>query len=176
MGYVRPTQLPDTKLADARALAPYLRKEDRDEIMAAVGLTPLQALPLCAAVSDPCWSMIGDDGAIIGMFGVAPTHDELSGAVWMLAADALTQPRHAFQFLRQCRQWVDEMQARFPLLYNFVDARNTVHIRWLRWCGFTFINKHPEWGHEKRPFFEFVRIQPCASLSSPQPASASGPA
>jgi hypothetical protein len=33
-----------------------------------------------------------------------------------------------------------------------------VHIRWLRWMGFTFIKSHPKYGAEGRLFLEFVRI------------------
>jgi hypothetical protein len=33
-----------------------------------------------------------------------------------------------------------------------------VHIKWLRWMGFTFISSHPKFGTEGRLFLEFVRI------------------
>jgi hypothetical protein len=33
-----------------------------------------------------------------------------------------------------------------------------VHIKWLRWMGFTFIASHPNFGTEGRLFYEFARI------------------
>ena len=53
---------------------------------------------------------------------------------------------------------VEIFQKRYRVLYNFIDARNTLHIKWLKWCGFTFIQKHYDYGYEKRLFYEFVRI------------------
>lgn len=91
------------------------------------------------------------------MFGCVPV-DETSGSVWLLGSDDLTQPPLRKQFLAEGRVWLNQLHAFRPLLFNFVDARNTVHIRWLRWMGFTFLRLHPEYGVERRPFWEFARL------------------
>ena len=39
-----------------------------------------------------------------------------------------------------------------------MDARNDLHIKWLKWMKFTFINKVNEFGYEKKPFYEFIKI------------------
>ena len=44
------------------------------------------------------------------------------------------------------------------VLYNCVYAENRSAIKWLKTLGFTFVKLHPEYGHMKKPFFEFVRI------------------
>lgn len=51
------------------------------------------------------------------------------------------------------------MQAQTPILFNCVDQRNEVHINWLRWLGFKFVRIIPEYGIQKLPFIEFVRIR-----------------
>jgi hypothetical protein len=145
-------------LADALSLAPKLRQEDIAEIRAVCGLPPREALIFCFFASPECYAIVAEEG-VIGMFGVTrEAHD--TGAIWMVASDDL--PRHGLEFLRKCRKWVDELNDRYPLLYNYADQRNTVHLKWLRWCGFQFINLEP-YGVEQRPFYLFVRINPCAS-------------
>jgi len=61
-------------------------------------------------------------------------------------------------FLRQSKIELRKILKEYPVLFNVVDSRNEVHVRWLQWMGFTFIKKHSEYGPEKRPFYEFVRI------------------
>ena len=52
---------------------------------------------------------------------------------------------------------VKQWHKRFDLLYNWVDARNKVHVKWLRWLGFIFINKHHN--DQGIPFYEFVKVK-----------------
>jgi hypothetical protein len=61
-------------------------------------------------------------------------------------------------FLRKSKEVLAEMQKKYPLLFNVVDARNEVHVKWIGWLGFTFVKKHLNWGPEGRMFYEFVRI------------------
>jgi hypothetical protein len=150
-GYVR-GYLP----GDEIELATRLRKADRDEIEAASGMEPVDALRVSAELSAPACSIIDndwDEGEVVGMFGCVP-----DGTVWLLAADALVQPPLRRQFLRECRTYLDALP--YPLLHNVVDERNKVHIRWLQWMGFTFIGEPILVGPNKLPFRKFVRIQP----------------
>tara|TARA_B100000530_G_scaffold75944_1_gene45326 strand:+ start:1845 stop:2078 length:234 start_codon:yes stop_codon:yes gene_type:complete len=62
------------------------------------------------------------------------------------------------RFLRESRKYADEMQENYPLLWNFVDAKNTVHHRWLQWLGFTLIRKI-KYGVLQGDFYEFARIK-----------------
>ena len=34
-----------------------------------------------------------------------------------------------------------EMEDRFPILFNYIDSRNKLHLDWLNWCGFKIINE-----------------------------------
>ncbi len=140
---------------DVSYLAERLRDADRAELQA-TGSKPHQALSNGLNWSaEPVTLISPDDAAPLGMAGVVPFPDGI-GAVWMLGTDALVN--HQFTFLRNCRSWVEEQNEKYSVLFNRVDERNQVHIKWLRWLGFTFIQRHPLYGVEQRPFLEFVRI------------------
>lgn len=165
MGYLAPAT-PD----HARALCPLLRPADRAEVHASVGLPPELVLPDMVGPGREAWAMFTSDHEIAGLFGVDPVfnHPHI-GVIWLLGSDQLQA--HSVEFLRKSREWVDIYNQRYTLLLNRADARNTLHLRWLRWLGFTLIREAP-WGAEGRPFVEFARLQPCAypfSLPSAQP-------
>ncbi len=151
MGYVRAYEP-----GDAEDLEPRLREADQREIQAAFGV------PLTRTISHVVGGILcticTDDDEVVGLFGAVPTCD-LSAAVWLVGSDALTKPPLRRQFLVEGKQYLDALHRYRPLLWNYVDERNRVHIRWLQWMGFTFINRHPEYGVEKRPFLEFVKVK-----------------
>lgn len=140
---------------DVDSLAPRLRQADIDEIRAASGLDPETALTLSRQVSSMCFTVFGD-GKQIAMFGVRPEENPSIGRIWMLGSEEIHD--HRFGFLRRSKSWVDFLQDRYPILYNYIDARNSVHIRWLHWLGFSFINEEQNYGFEQRLFYQFVRI------------------
>jgi hypothetical protein len=143
-------------LADVYSMAPRLREADKSEIRAATGRDPLASLRDGLARSRSCKVGLTPEGEPAVIWGVVPI-DPMVGGVWALATDQLS--KHKIQFLRGSREHLEEMQKQFPLLMNVVDARNTLHIDWLKWLGFTFIAEHPSWGVEQRLFYEFVRIR-----------------
>lgn len=140
-------------LEDIADLAPRLRKEDVAEVYAVNGCSPEQALLDGLQTSDECLT-IEHEEKIIGMFGVAPLRPGV-GAIWLLASDEL--PSIRWGFLKQTRPWVAHFLTKFPLLTNLVDARNTQHIKWIKWAGFTFTNRHEDFGPDKVPFLEFYK-------------------
>tara|TARA_Y100001963_G_scaffold83655_1_gene115939 strand:- start:3694 stop:4032 length:339 start_codon:yes stop_codon:yes gene_type:complete len=95
------------------------------------------------------------DGVPAAMFGAGPAASGV-GVIWLLGTDLLLG--NTTRFLRESRFWMEQCARPYKLLFNYVDARNTVHIRWIEWLGFTFINQHDDFGVERRPFLEFVRI------------------
>jgi len=153
VGYVR-----EYRDGDAESIGPRLREADRQECLAASGLSGTDALLQSVAVSEILCTIVGDDGCPAGLFGASPI-DDLAAAVWLLGTDALVRPPLGRQFLRESRGYLDRLHAYRPLLCNCVDERNTLHIRWLTWAGCTFINRHPHYGVEQRPFLEFVRLK-----------------
>ncbi len=143
---------------DATYLAPRLRTEDVDEVTA-LGHSPLEALQ-SGLNGRICLSIVNHGGEVVGMCGI--NHDPEFGPeqanVWLLASPGLVTIQR--EFMRQTRPVLDGFHESYPLLWNIVDARNEVHIRWLRYFGFTFLHLHPHVGTEGLPFYEFVRIPP----------------
>jgi hypothetical protein len=145
------------RLGDVKKLNSRLRLADSLEIQAATLEDSSVVLEQGFAWSDPCYTIIGDRNEPLAMFGVIPDPlDAKVGRIWLLGSDDLA--KHSRTFLRHSRAWVDRLQQRYPTLWNCVDARNEVHIRWLKWCGFTFLRRIEEYGVERRPFYEFERV------------------
>lgn len=123
-------------------MAPLMSQDDVDEV-AAMNMTPIEALR---------WSLEGSlvahaaliDGEPISMWGCAPT--ALLGdkaVVWMLGTPKLRQ--NAKTLLRISRQFIQDMQARYPVLECWVDSRHERAMRWTQWLGFRpvkgFVNR-----------------------------------
>lgn len=117
--------------SDVLLIAPRLRAEDVAEA-AAAGRTPLQALAIAYFESSRCFTVTIDDSPE-ALFGVVPCGS--FGSVWLLGTP-VTFAEEKQEFLRQSRHWMQQLAAGFDHIGNCVDARNTVHIRWLEWLGF----------------------------------------
>lgn len=137
---------------DEIELAPRLRAADLMEIDASSSLAPVDCLREGGEKSAPSCTIIDEHDTPLAMFGVSD-----GGRVWLLGSDALVSGKTLRQFISQCRRYVDAIP-NDPPLWNYIDARNEVHIRWLRWMGFTFIRFIPAHGPQGRAFYEFRRI------------------
>ena len=140
--------------ADVSRLAPKLRQADREEIRAATGEAPGEVLERGFYCSDPCYSIVDGCDEPLALFGVVPK-DGGAGIVWLLGSDELLA--YPVAFSRLSRSWIDRLHERYSVLWNRVDARNQVHVRWLQWCGFTIHRTIAAFGVECRPFHEFSR-------------------
>jgi hypothetical protein len=78
------------------------------------------------------------------------------GAIWLLATKDLATIKIAF--LKKCKEVVEVFHKKYRIICNFVDCRNQLHIKWLKWCGFKFINKQ-KWGVLQKPFYQFIKIK-----------------
>lgn len=139
-------------VAHAADLAPHLREADRLEVEAASGLDPLAELQRSLAMSVEAWTGTVD-GAPACIFGVGL----LSllggeGSPWLLGSDLVT--RHSVAFARRNKAMVRGWSKAFPVLRNFVDVRNVVSVRWLRWLGFKLLPPVP-YGVARLPFHPF---------------------
>jgi hypothetical protein len=143
---------------DAIDMAPRLRVEDMAEIAAASGRPPVEALGEGFACSRPCFT-VEYNGRPAAMFGVVPSPDTefpRLGVVWLLGTDAVRV--FGRPFLRHSREWLVRACEGYDVVGNFVDERNTAHVRWLKWLGFTFLKRHEHFGRLGLPFMEFVKI------------------
>ena len=143
-----------TTLADIKFLAPNLRYEDKREILASTGLLPYEALLKGYLENVIVFTIVNKKNIPVGIFGVNDCGSGV-GAIWLLASEDLTTAQ--ISFLRQCRDVVKVLNTKYKILWNFVDCRNSLHIKWLKWCGFKFINKQ-KYGVLNKPFYEFIRI------------------
>ncbi len=142
---------------DAKKLAPKLRQADIKEIKAATGETPLFTLENGIYRSDSCYTIVDEDDKPLAIFGTVPDSNRNdTGRVWLLGSDELV--KHSLFFLRNSHKWVVKLHQRYNILWNYIDARNEVHIRWLKWCGFNFIRRIEKYGVEQRPFYEFEKV------------------
>jgi hypothetical protein len=140
---------------DAVRMSPLVRDEDMAEVAAATGSTVLQALLEGLRLSSSCYCLLKERFPV-AVFGIAPVEPRPGyGAIWLLGTHEIKDIR--WLFLRESRSWLRELEQGYDVIGNVVDARNELHIRWLKWLGFTFIREIPEFGKAKLPFHEFSK-------------------
>lgn len=133
-------------------IAPRMRRADVDEVRAASGKSPREALEFSLDRSNEAYTVIFDNEPA-AMFGVGWINIINGvGAPWLLGTDAVEQNYRVF--LRGSLWWVKQLSSRYDLLTNVVDDRNTVSKRWLAFLGFTLFDP-VILGAEKRPFRKF---------------------
>lgn len=134
------------------ALKSRLRPLDLLEIEASSGRRPSLALELSWRVSEVCWTGL-IKGEVVTMFG-AGRKSLISrvGVPWMLGSQELSGA--GLEVGRRSKEYVKEMKSHFARLENFIDARQTRSIRWLRWCGFSIEPAAP-YGVKGLPFHRF---------------------
>lgn len=152
-------QVHDLRHVDADAaeawvdhLSKHLRRADLDEIEAMAGVTSGEALRASLALSTHAYCVLGRHGEPAAMFGAAPHPLPGVGVVWMLGTDAIRT--EAVGIARRTRRYFDELNDPYPVLWNYIDGRNEVSLRWLRWGGFRLIGQAEFSGH---PFHIFAR-------------------
>lgn len=149
MYYIR-----EALMEDASAIAPHLRDADKNEITASSGPYHEKAI-LYSILSSEAWTVCLPDGTPICIFGVGD--DTQGGGIpWMIGTDEMTKYRKPL--IKDARKWVLKKLEDFPVLWNYVDSRNRVHIKWLHHIGFT-VSAIPEYiGYDPEvPFYNFHR-------------------
>lgn len=137
---------------DVTDLAPRLRQADCDEVWASHRSKPEESLARSLRLSTQAWAGLAD-GRPICLWGVAPASlINRIGVPWLLGSDDIET--HQVAFLRRSRPMVGEMMETYAVLSNWVDARNRVSMRWLRWLGFTLFPAQP-FGPDGLPFHRF---------------------
>jgi hypothetical protein len=129
--------------SEAEWLGERLREEDAREVQTATGRSPREIVPLSLALSPDCYTVrLADNGKVaadpFAIFGCSPDRSvEGLGVMWLLCSDAV---RHApISLLREAHYWVKHFARMYPAgLYNYVDTRNSLHVRWLKLLGFVF--------------------------------------
>ncbi len=112
-------------------IARTMRKEDRDAFYASGNLLHQESFLRCVENGFPTWAVIDEeDGKVAAVGGAAEADCLYVGVPWAATTDAIS--KHPADFTRIGCQLMAGMHLRFPFLANWIDARNTEHIRWLK--------------------------------------------
>jgi hypothetical protein len=140
-------------LEHAAYIASRMRKADMEEVAVSSGRGPFTALRESLKSSAQAFTGMVEDVPVC-MFGVGVL-DILGGvgSPWLLGTDLVE--KNAMAFLRRSKVYVRQMTDTFPYLYNYVDARNTLSIKWLKWLGFEMADEPVPYGIWGMPFYYF---------------------
>ena len=132
-------------LEAAYEVASNLRPEDRRECVEGHGIVPTIHIPL-ASLSGFCRYFTVPNGETAGMVGIQ------GSKIWMLCTPAIE--KYPLTFAREAKRFINSRTE--PCLWNVVDKRNTVHLKLLKFLGFTF---HEEllFGPNNLPFIKFSK-------------------
>lgn len=138
---------------DIIELSVTMRQEDKDEVWHLARLTPLDALRM--SINDCEFNRaVLLDGQVVFMYGVGNAGNGV-GVPWMLASPLLSKVRK--QFIRECREGLEEMSQGYKILRNVAWSKNDEHIRWLTWLGFQF-NPAVPMGPDGELYHEFYKV------------------
>ena len=141
------------EISEILYIAEHLREADRQEIKAALGQSPREALVEGCVTAKACFMFRDPEGVPTGLFGIVEDPTGVGAVAWMVSTDGIE--RYSMTFLRRCRKWVATLLETYGTLWNYVDARNTVHVKWLRWMGFTLEGPVP-YGYQGLPFYKLI--------------------
>jgi len=118
-----------------------MREEDAAECWALAHHTPLQTLlPSLNASRRPTVGLA--DGQVLCMFGVAEAALVCDiASPWLLGSQEM--PKHGRVFARVSRAWAEHTAREYRPLVNYVDARHTAAVTWIRWLGFNLDPAQP---------------------------------
>ena len=143
-----------TEGRDITTLSKNMRSYDRDEVYAASGSTPYEALRSSHDMSIECFTGLANDVPFM-IFGVAPADGLNSvGSPWLLCSENIWD--HRKELIRVSapvtRSWLDNM---FTVLVNYIDVRHKPGLRWARHTGFLILPAIP-FGPFDMPFHPIV--------------------
>ena len=134
-----------------------MREADLMEIEATGTIDPVVSLTNCCELSKGSCYTITMDELPIAMFGVSEVELLPSFAsVWLLGTNDITDSA-PIAFLRLTKRILPKLISPYDMVFNVMDKRNELHIRFVKWLGFTFI-REIAYGPQKLPFYEFALI------------------
>lgn len=144
-------------------LARNISPADRAEIEA-FDYTPYDAIEssVHGSIEAFAWEI---NGRVACLFGVCQSLDVL-GPVhpWMLTTPLLRSDWRFFA--RSSKRVVEAWAERYPHMKNYVDARHTVAIHWLKWLGFVVSRDATLIGSKQVPFHAFEMVNSNASVAT----------
>ena len=142
---------------DVEDLLPRLRTADHDELVAASGPDVKGQLEEAIAQSLGRLGRMAfaaeHEGQTIALFGFVPAgHLSSTAHPWLVGTDGLR--RVPGMLNRLSKSYCAAVLGEYPLLVNYVDARNETAIAWLARLGFTIHAPQP-FGVAGLPFHRF---------------------
>lgn len=123
----------DTVKDDCFEIAKRMRKSDIEEIWSSNRVSPLEATLECLGKSTVCMT-IERNGFPVAMFGIVPQNFiGTSASIWLLSTDGIKGI--PVTFIRNNRAIIKYLLTFYPLLFSYVDLRNTVSVKWLEYIG-----------------------------------------
>jgi hypothetical protein len=127
---------------------PFMRKADQIEV-ACMGHHPKQSLQNGLKNDDVTLTALDPEGVPFAMFGVGQVNNH--AYIWWLGTESVTD--NAYDFLKASRKWTQLLTKPYGTTFNFVHQENKLAIKWLKFCGATFLRKLE---FKNQPFFEFI--------------------
>jgi len=134
-------------LPDITQLHPHLREQDLKELEA-LDIKPRTSL-MYGYLHGECFTVMCED-TVLCMYGVVPK--KTGGRIWMLSRKGIE--RFALPITRLAKTEIERMSNQYSQLYNIVDERNKIVLRWLKMLGFKFGPRYII-GPNKHSFKEF---------------------
>jgi hypothetical protein len=146
-------EIRDVEEGDIAVLVRNMRDHDKQEVNAATHMGLRNAVQTSVIMSTYSKTGLVND-ELVCMWGVCPISLlSGSGSPWMLGTDLITEKQRIF--LRRSKPWLDDIRKDYRYLENFVDARNVMSIKWLKWLGFEMDEAEP-YGIHGEPFHKFT--------------------
>jgi len=129
-----------------------LRPADRREVETLTGRHPEEVLKTAYELSAECYVLrFNDEPDPVAVFGVTPGY-AMMGVPWFLATPQVVRGSKAI--LREAPKWLNAWSQKYFKLYNIVDPRNELHVRWVVAAGCRLSGSTVEInGHPFIPFF-----------------------
>lgn len=127
--HIRPATCDDMDFFEKHA-----RQADKEELAAMSGGSVEDSIgyALITPGEVSVWEVNGEPVAIFGV-----VDNGAAGVIWMIATDDFE--KHSIEFIRNQRDVVDRMIMPYRYLYNFVHAKHSKAIKWLKAIGFTIL-------------------------------------
>lgn len=140
----------DATLEHIEPIASIVRQADVNEIWAQSCTTVRDALKV--AIEAATIARVGRADGVPGVIYGVVDHGEYGGQIWLIGTKLIEQHRRGF--LEKSQSELEDFQQTYDRLWNFVDVRNRLALRWLAWLGFTIDPPQP-YGVFGKPFSFF---------------------
>lgn len=99
-----------------------------------------------------------DTGAVVTLVGMCEGERAGWGCPWAFCTNAIEEM--PVEFTRKGLLITKLMHEKYATLSNYVDERNTVHVKWLEWMGYKMMQRTTSYSLDGAPFLRFERTRP----------------